>query len=82
MGQTRYEMGYWSNHLLRWLKKNKCERQSYKCIHDSRVVMPGIVNLKHMISLVKTNYEIASVIGYTYTSCESKMLKSMKNLGA
>ena len=44
--------------------------------------MPGIVNLKHMISLVKTNYEIASVIGYTYTSCESKMLKSMKDLGA
>ena len=40
MGQTRYEMDYKSNNLLRWMRKNKCERQSYKCIHESRVGMP------------------------------------------
>ena len=39
-GQTRYEMAYKSNRLLRWLRENKCERQSYKCIHESRVGMP------------------------------------------
>ena len=40
MGQTRYEMDYKSNNLLRWMRENKCERQSYKCIHESRVGMP------------------------------------------
>ena len=40
MGQTRYEMDYKSNNLLRWMWENKCERQSYKCIHESRVGMP------------------------------------------
>ena len=76
MGQTRYEMDYKSNNLLRWMRENKCERQSYICIHESRVGMP--LEILNTWSDKSKRIMRSPSLSLRYTYCESRVLRAWK----